>query len=77
MQKTTKFKQIQTHLTKRKKITSWEAFDLYGVTRLSAVIFVLRDRGWVIDSTPKTKIDRNGNSCTYSLYTLVSLPKEN
>lgn len=35
--------QILAHLQKRKKITSWEAIERYGITRLAAVIAVLKD----------------------------------
>ena len=40
---------ILAHL-KRKSITSWEAIEKYRVTRLSAVIYVLRQQGYEIQS---------------------------
>jgi len=67
---------IKNHLTKKKHITSMEAINLYGCTRLSAKIFELRQAGWVIDSVPKTGETRYGDTCTYVQYRFVSKPKE-
>lgn len=59
-----------------KGITSMDAFELCGATRLSSLIFSLRKQGYVITSEDITTINRFGNSCTYSKYVLVSEPKE-
>ena len=67
----TKTKQIENHLTEHKHITSWDAIKLYGATRLSAIIFNLRDREWNIKTEMITEIDRNGNSCTFAKYILL------
>ena len=50
MAKTTKTQLVKSHLLERGKITSWEAIENYGATRLSAIIFNLRDRGMPIDN---------------------------
>ena len=60
---------IEKHLLKKGKITSWEAFEIYGVTRLSHIIYVLR-RKYDIISVSTTKKNRYGHYCTYSTYTL-------
>ena len=45
-----KTKMILEHLQYHKKITSWEAIKLFKATRLSAVIFILKERGHSITS---------------------------
>lgn len=60
---------IEKHLLEKGKITSWEAFEIYGVTRLSHIIYVLRKKYDII-SISTTKKNRYGHYCTYSTYTL-------
>lgn len=36
---------VLQHLQENKKITSWEAINLFRATRLSAIIFLLKERG--------------------------------
>ena len=60
---------IEKHLLEKGKITSWEAFAIYGVTRLSHIIYILR-RKYDIISVSTTKKNRYGHYCTYSTYTL-------
>ena len=59
----------EKHLLEKGKITSWEAFEIYGITRLSHIIYVLR-RKYDIISVSTTKKNRYGHYCTYSTYTL-------
>ena len=61
---------IKNHLESGKTITSMEAFQLYGCTRLSAKIFDLKKRGMEIDSIPTAGTNRYGNPCTFSTYRL-------
>lgn len=35
---------VLNHLQKKKTITSWEAIELFGATRLSAIIYNLRKK---------------------------------
>ena len=70
--KTTKAMQVRLHLRKRGSITTWDAIKLYGATRLSAIIFNLRESGWDIESEWKTSTDRNGNTSRYTIYKLNS-----
>ncbi len=65
---------IKAHLKQRKSITSMQAFELYGCTRLSAKIFNLRKAGWVIDSVPQVGETRYGDTCQYVKYRYVSSP---
>lgn len=46
----TKIKSIENHLIEHGSITSLEAIKLYWCTRLSAVIFRLKDKGMKIES---------------------------
>lgn len=68
MGNTTKTQEVLKHLKRRKSITSWDAIKLYGATRLSAIIFNLRGRGYIIDSLQMEDVDRNGNTVRYVKY---------
>tara|TARA_R110002051_G_scaffold218455_1_gene282301 strand:+ start:102 stop:419 length:318 start_codon:yes stop_codon:yes gene_type:complete len=57
------------HLQNKGNITSWEAIKEYGATRLSAIIFNLRRRGYIIHSVPLKIINRFGKSTTIAKYT--------
>ena len=59
------------HLQNMEKITSWEAIKEYGVTRLSSIIFNLREEGFNIQSKPETMLNRFGNSTTIAVYHLL------
>lgn len=51
MKKMTQFDIILNHLQQRGHINSIEAIRRYGITRISAVIYKLRNAGYVITST--------------------------
>ena len=67
--KQTKTEKVLEHLQKHGSITSLEAIDLYGVTRLSAIIFNLRKR-YTIDGVSSECTDRYGNTARYVKYVL-------
>lgn len=69
--KTTKSNQVKEHLIQKGMISSWTAIELYGATRLSAIIFNLRRRGMNIDSIPMSSPDRNNNICNFVNYVLI------
>lgn len=69
-EKTTKLQKVLEHLQKNNTITSMEAIDLYGATRLSDIIFNLRKKGYIIETKMIDTIDRYGNSCHYGKYIL-------
>ena len=49
-------KQIELHLLKRGSITSWEAIDLYGITRLSALIYNLKYKKGYFDRIKSERV---------------------
>lgn len=63
---------VLEHLKNRGSITSMEAFRLYGITRLSGIIFRLRGSGYIIDSDSETTKNRYGKEVTYARYRLLS-----
>lgn len=60
---------VEKHLKEKGNITSWEAFELYGITRLSAKIYELRKK-YNILSINTTKKNRYGHMCNFSTYIL-------
>ena len=64
----TKYSQVKKHLIEKGSIDSWTAINLYGATRLSAIIFKLRSRGYQIDSISRTAYDRNQELCNFTTY---------
>lgn len=71
MKKTTKTQQVKERLEQVGSITSWEAINLFGATRLSAIIFNLRDRGMNIKTYDIKEVDRNGNTVVFGKYVYV------
>ena len=62
---------IKKHLKEKGTITSMEAFELYGCTRLSARIFNLRQEGMnIVNDLTKGK-NRYGDTVYFSTYRLV------
>ena len=73
----TKHFRVKNHLIKNGTIDSWTAIELYGATRLSAIIFNLRKEGMDIESVPCTSYDRNSEICNYTTYKLVQEDENN
>jgi len=70
--KETKIKQVHEHLLKYGEIDTWTAIQKYGATRLSAIIYRLRNEyGMNIETHERCVKDRNNNTCNYALYKLV------
>ena len=69
----TKQKNVENHLKNVGSITSWDAILSYGVTRLSHIIYVLRNKGWIIETNNVTKMDRSGHISTFAEYKLKSI----
>ena len=61
---------ILEHLFEYNTITSMEAYDKYGITRLAARIAELRKAGWFITTTQKSGKNRYGNNVVYAEYRL-------
>lgn len=75
VRKTNKTQKVLEHLKKHGKITSLEAIDLYGATRLSAIIYNLRHKyNLRIESVERRCEDRYGNIAPFAEYVLN--PKE-
>jgi hypothetical protein len=64
----TKFSQVKKHLFEHGQIDSWTAINLYGATRLSAIIFELRQKGYSIRSVKNSAFDRNNEVCNFTTY---------
>ena len=68
-----KTKAIHNHLLEYGNITSWEAIQLYGATRLSAIIFNLRHKyNLNIVNETINFTDRYGNKANYVKYILIN-----
>ena len=61
---------VLNYLKEHKKITSMDAINNLRITRLSARISDLRERGIDIDTEIVYKRDADGNPIHYSVYTL-------
>ena len=55
----TQIELIKNHLELYGNITSWEAIQLYRITRLSHYIYLLRNEGKNIESEHKTENGKN------------------
>jgi len=73
---TTKAKLVTQHLIEKKEITSLDAIKLYAATRLSAIIFNLRQKGYAITTIPIKIKDKYGNECTFANYKLLKVPDD-
>ncbi len=61
---------VLEHLEKYKTITSWEAIQNYGITRLSEYIRQLRRDGYEIASNWTENMNRYGDKVRYVIYEL-------
>ena len=59
---------VRKHLNKKGSITSWEAIQQYGCTRLSAIIYDLRNDGMKIKTDHVTKKNRYGYHVVFAKY---------
>lgn len=67
MSETNKTLEVLKYLRKNGSITSMQAIEKFGATRLSAIIFNLR-RNYIIDTLWMESVDRYGNACRYGKY---------
>lgn len=64
-------KLVLQHLIKHGSITSYEAIELYGATRLSAIIYILRhDYGYNIPTHFEQVTTRTGYKTSIAVYKL-------
>ena len=66
IRKVNKYEQVKKHLLKRGKITSWEAITKFRATRLSDIIYKMRNRGYDIYGIWET----NKDGTRYMVYNL-------
>lgn len=64
---------VLEHLQRGWSITSLEAWEKYGCSRLADVIFKLRKEGYRIDSEMTDGITRLGMETHYATYRLVQM----
>lgn len=71
MERTTQYDRVLQHLqTHPKGLSQMQAVKLYGLYRLSAVIYNLRNDGYEISTTYKSSKNRFGDPVTYVVYKL-------
>ena len=61
---------VLSHLISKGSITSLEAINEYGATRLADIIFRLRKQGYDIKTITCTGKTRFGTVCNYAKYVL-------
>lgn len=61
---------VLDHLLSGKELSSIQAINLYGVTRLGAVILNLKKEGYVINSRREKVKNRFGHTSTPSIYSI-------
>ena len=61
--------EVLRHIKRYGSITSMEAFEKYGITRLSAIIYILR-RECEIVTIMRTSVNRYGNEVNFAEYRL-------
>ena len=70
MEKTTQEKEVLDYLRKIGSITSWEAIVEFGATRLSAIIYNLRKKGYNVETNDVIVKNRYGNATVIAKYVL-------
>lgn len=74
MAKQTQTGDVLAHLIEHGSITSIEAIQKYGCTRLSARIYDYRALGYDIEADSMTTKNRYGNTVTVAVYRLKATP---
>lgn len=71
--KTNKTREVLKFMRKAKSkgITSWQAIELFGATRLSAIVFNLKKQGYGIATVDMEDVDRYGNAVRFCKYVLT------
>ncbi len=66
----TQNRQVLQFMREHRGITSMEAFDRFGITRLSGRIFELRREGYDIETVNEESKNRYGRPVRYARYIL-------
>lgn len=67
---TTQTNQVLRHLRTRGALTQREAMNLYGIMRLGARVYDLRERGYNIVKDMERSVNRYGRPVRYAVYRL-------
>lgn len=70
MERTNKSALCRQYLFAKGSITSWEAIEHFGATRLADIIFKLRKAGYDIKTDTILFTDKYGNQGSYAKYTI-------
>ena len=62
---------VEQYLIQKGHISSWEAIKLFGATRLSAIIYALRNGGMNIKTERHQHKNRYGYTVSFAKYILV------
>ena len=68
MRAKTQIEDVLNHLKTYEKITSMEAINKFGATRLSDIIYRLRKKGHDISTLDTVATNRYGNRVNYATY---------
>ena len=68
--KLTQSQRILRHLQDYGTITTWQAIEDYGITRLSASVFDLKEMGYKISGEVKSGLNRYGEKVSWKEYRL-------
>ena len=77
MERITQLNAVRHWLLTGRTITSNEARDMWGVTRLADLIFKLRREGYDIANIQRATITKLGGKAWFVEYKLLNPPKEN
>nr|DAW66798.1 MAG TPA: helix-turn-helix domain protein [Caudoviricetes sp.] len=62
---------VLAYMKEHGAITSWTAIELFGATRLSAIIFKLRREGHEIKTQMRVALNRYGHTVNFAQYVLI------
>lgn len=71
MEKTTQRNEVLNYLKEHKTITSLEAIERFGATRLADIIYNFRKRGHLIETIDCAGKTRYGDTCVYAKYKYI------
>lgn len=69
----TQKKMVKEYLLSGKSLTSMQAFEMFGCTRLAVIISSLRKDGFDIRTIMMEGTNRYGNPCKYAKYLLYNI----
>ena len=75
MERKTQIQVVRDYLVSGHTLTSNEAREKWGVTRLADLIFKLRRAGYIIQNTQRATITKLGGKAWYVEYKLIGFEK--